>query len=45
MSLAIGGVQVVDDGVNGETFTVTLSDHGGLLSATGTGPSGPGAGA
>ncbi len=42
-SAAIGGVSVSESGnTSGETFTVTLSDVHGLLSASGTGVSGSG---
>ena len=42
ISKAISGVQVVDDALNGETFTTQLSDTNGNLSATGSGVSGTG---
>jgi hypothetical protein len=42
VSKAINGVQVIDDGVNSETFTVTVSDISGRLAATGAGVTGAG---
>jgi VCBS repeat-containing protein len=42
VSTAISGVQVVDDGLNGETFTAQVSDTFGNLSVTGSGVSGSG---
>jgi FG-GAP-like repeat len=40
MSTAISGIQVIDDGLNGETFAVSVFDNTGILSATGASNSG-----
>jgi 20S proteasome alpha/beta subunit len=42
VNTAISGLQIVDDGLNGETFTVHLNDSFGNLSASGAGVSGSG---